>query len=127
MLSFSSHRKDQQTVLTHQAQMGHKLARRFAFAAAAFAGQMPFDVAYDGGLNWFQLVGLAQRNTAGTSRAPLSLRDLPNMMVQFGRQRQSQATGLAKRLSPMRNDGHFNAVRQEQAALPKRLPPRISR
>lgn len=42
-----------------------------------------------GGTSWW---AVAQNNAVQGGRAPLSLRDLPNMMVQFGRQRQLEAT-----------------------------------
>ncbi len=91
MLSFSSHRKDQQTVLTRHAQIGHKPSRRSAFVQPRLLVKfllMLFMMAAVSGSSWW---ALAQRNSTGASRAPLALRDLPNMMVQLGRQRQSQA------------------------------------
>jgi hypothetical protein len=87
MLWFSSHRKTQQT--------GSPFSRstmRSAFAEPRlllkFMG-LCLMAAVLGGTSWW---AVAQNNPASGARTPLSLRDLPNMMVQFGRQRQLEAT-----------------------------------
>ncbi|HEY0072986.1 MAG TPA: hypothetical protein VGB77_02715, partial [Abditibacteriaceae bacterium] len=87
MLWFSSHRKTQQT-----GSPSSRSTMRSAFAEPRlllkFMG-LCLMAAVLGGTSWW---AVAQNNTPNGARSSLSLRDLPNMMVQFGRQRQLEAT-----------------------------------
>ncbi len=105
MFSFSlDHKDQQQTDLTQRVRTGHKSAwraasarsnPRSAFVEPRFAVKLVLMLLMMAALSGSSWWALAQRDNAG-GRAPLSLRDLPNLMVQYGRQRQLQATSGVK-------------------------------